>query len=232
MIASRFRPALLATLATPLLFSACAPVPQLGARPEVRAGESYAASQTLAPAATASAWPASNWWADYADPQLTALIEEGLKDSPDLAGAAARLRSAQAYAQQAGAARFPSVGLEASATEAKQSYNNGIPAAFVPQGWNDSGRIAASLSFDLDLWGKNRAALAAATSDAEAARISRSSPPTAGCRRTRCASAPRRRSWFPIASPQVSTPAPNRNRPMRRFPSPAPTSPRLTRRSV
>jgi NodT family efflux transporter outer membrane factor (OMF) lipoprotein len=171
MIASRFRPALLSTLAVPLLFSACAPVPQLGARPEVRAGDSYAASQTFAPAAAASAWPATNWWADYGDAQLTALIEEGLADAPDLAAAAARLRSAQAFAQQAGAARLPSIGVDASATEAKQSYNNGIPAAFVPQGWNDSGRIAASLSFDLDLWGKNRAALAAATSDAEAARI-------------------------------------------------------------
>lgn len=171
MIASRFQPALLSTLTLPLLFSACAPVPQLGARPEVRAGDSYAASQTFAPAAAASVWPATNWWADYGDTQLTALIEEGLTDAPDLAAAAARLRSAQAFARQAGAARLPSVGLEASATEAKQSYNNGVPAAFVPQGWNDSGRVAASLSFDLDLWGKNRAALAAATSDAEAARI-------------------------------------------------------------
>jgi len=165
-----FRSLLAATIAIPALLSACAPVPQLGARPEVRAGDSYAASQSFA-STTAANWPAGNWWADYADSQLTALIEEGLKDSPDLAAAAARLRAAQGYAQQAGAARLPSVGLEASATEAKQSYNNGIPAAFVPQGWNDSGRVAASLSFDLDLWGKNRAALAAATSDAEAARI-------------------------------------------------------------
>ncbi|MBL7372670.1 TolC family protein, partial [Escherichia coli] len=64
-----------------------------------------------------------------------------------------------------------SMGVQAGATEGKQSYNNGIPAAFVPKGWNDSGQVAANLSFDLDLWGKNRASLAAATSDAEAARI-------------------------------------------------------------
>ncbi|AQR74529.1 efflux transporter outer membrane subunit [Sphingomonas sp. LM7] len=171
MICPAYRSLLVATIALPAFLAACAPVPQLGARPEIRAGDSYAASQTFAPAATASAWPTANWWGDYGDAQLTALIEEGLADSSDLAGAAARLRSAQAYAQQAGAARLPSIGLEASATEAKQSYNNGIPAAFVPQGWNDSGRVAASLSFDLDLWGKNRAALAAATSQAEAARI-------------------------------------------------------------
>ena len=170
MPAFSFRLLLVTTIAAPAFLAACAPVPQLGARPEIRAGDSYAADRSFA-SPTAAAWPAADWWSAYGDAQLTGLIEEGLKDSPDLAGAAARLRSAQAYAQQAGAARLPSLGLEASATEAKQSYNNGIPAAFVPQGWNDSGRVAATLSFDLDLWGKNRAALAAATSDAEAARI-------------------------------------------------------------
>ncbi|MEP9359638.1 efflux transporter outer membrane subunit [Sphingomonas sp. KR3-1] len=165
------RPFLLAATAGTALLSACAPVPELGARPEVRAATSYAADQSLGARADAANWPASDWWSAYGDPQLNALIAEGLADSPDLAAAAARLRSAQGYAQQAGAALLPSVGAKASATEAKQSYNNGIPAAFVPQGWNDSGQVAANLSFDLDLWGKNRASLAAATSDAEAARI-------------------------------------------------------------
>src|SRR5689334_22040977 len=107
MMLNRFRPLLAATIALPAFIAACAPVPQLGARPEVRAGDSYAASESFASAAATAAWPAGNWWADYGDAQLTALIEEGLKDSPDLAGAAARLRSAQAYAQQAGAARLP-----------------------------------------------------------------------------------------------------------------------------
>ncbi|MBO9712728.1 efflux transporter outer membrane subunit [Sphingomonas sp.] len=167
----RYRPLFLATLAAGTLLSACAPVPNLGARPEVRAASSYAADQSLAPRAVAAAWPATDWWSAYGDPQLSALIAEGLADSPDLAAAAARLRSAQGYAQQAGAALLPSVTAQGGANESKQSYNNGIPAAFVPHGWNDSGQLAASLSFDLDLWGKNRAALAAATSDAEAARI-------------------------------------------------------------
>lgn len=166
-----FRPLLLATAAGTALLSACAPVPQLGAKPEVRAATNYAADRSLAATADASAWPVADWWSSYGDAQLSTLISEGLADSPDLAAAAARLRSAQAYAQQAGAARLPSIGVEASALESKQSYNNGIPPAFVPQGWNDNGHVAATLNFDLDLWGKNRGALAAATSDAEAARI-------------------------------------------------------------
>jgi len=53
----------------------------------------------------------------------------------------------------------------------QQSKNLGIPPQFVPNGILDTGHVAATLGFDLDLWGKNRAALAAATSDAEAARV-------------------------------------------------------------
>lgn len=156
----------------PFLLAGCAAVPQLGVRPEIRQPADIAAARSFAAdSISTSVWPADEWWTGYGDPQLSALVAEGLAGSPDLAAAAARLRAAQGYAQQAGAARLPSVGVEASASEGKQSYNNGIPPAFVPQGWNDSGRVAATLSFDLDLWGKNRAALVAATSEAEAARI-------------------------------------------------------------
>ena len=153
------------------LLAGCASVPNLGPAPQVRQPDSIAAGASLTSADAAKDWPAADWWSSYKDAQLTVLVEEGLAGSPDIAAAAARLRAAQGYAQQAGAARLPSLDLEASATASKQSYNNGIPAAFVPQGWNDSGRVAASLNFNLDLWGKNRAALAAATSDQEAARL-------------------------------------------------------------
>lgn len=154
----------------PLLLAGCASVPNLGAAPQVVSAGEVASERSLA-AATPTAWPDAGWWKAYGDPQLDGLIEEGLANSPDLAATAARLRAAQGYAQQAGAAGLPRIDATAGASEAKQSYNNGIPPAFVPQGWNDSGKVAASLSFDLDLWGKNRAALAAATSEAEAARI-------------------------------------------------------------
>src|SRR3546814_626282 len=74
-------------------------------------------------------------------------------------------------AQQAGAALLPRVGAEASAGGVQQSKNMGIPPDFVPDGIQDTGHIAGTFSFDLDLWGRNRAALAAATSEAEVARV-------------------------------------------------------------
>ena len=160
--------AMLATTVA-MLLSGCAAVPDLGPEPAIRSAQSVEAQQSLS--APQAAWPADDWWTAYGDPQLTALIEEGLRNAPDMAIAAARFRQAQAMAQQAGAATLPSADLDASANATKQSYNMGLPKEFVPQGWLGTGRVALDLNFDLDLWGKNKAALAAATSDARAAEI-------------------------------------------------------------
>lgn len=151
------------------LLAGCAAVPDLGPRPEIRDAQSIAAQRSLE--AQAIAWPDDKWWDAYSDPQLTALIEEGLRNAPDMAIALARFRQAQAMAQQAGAPLLPSVDLNASAAATKQSYNMGMPKEFIPQGWLGTGRVALDLGFDLDLWGKNKAALAAATSQARAAEL-------------------------------------------------------------
>jgi NodT family efflux transporter outer membrane factor (OMF) lipoprotein len=116
-------------------------------------------------------WPDARWWAGFGDAQLDALIAEGLTGSPDVALAAARLRSAAALAQQAGAALGPSLAIEGAVGGIKQSENLGIPPAFVPKGVIDNGRLTAALNFNLDLWGRTRAALAAARGEAIAADV-------------------------------------------------------------
>jgi NodT family efflux transporter outer membrane factor (OMF) lipoprotein len=133
-----------------------------------KAPEAYATAQTLA-TADAAAWPADAWWKAYGDAQLDALVDEALTGSPTLAQAEARLRRAQALANQAKAAQLPSVGANAGVERAKQSYNNGIPPDFVPQGYNNYGNLSLNFDWELDFWGKNRAAVAAATSEAKAA---------------------------------------------------------------
>ena len=172
MSATRISPSRLC-LASAALFGlgACAAVPDIGPRPTPRAAETVAAGRSLA--GTGSLWPDDRWWAAYGDPQLDALIEEGLRNSPDMAAAQARFRKAAGYAQQAGAALLPSLDATGSASLTKQSRNiyGDIPFKdMLPSGWNDTGDVSANLGFDLDLWGKNRAALAAATSDMTAAR--------------------------------------------------------------
>ncbi|EEG09790.1 RND efflux system, outer membrane lipoprotein, NodT family [Pseudogulbenkiania ferrooxidans 2002] len=148
-------------LAIVLALAACASVPDLGPLPQPKSlGVSPNAGQVQLDA---------SWWQHYGDAQLNQLIDEALRNAPDLAAADARVRKAIGAAQQAGAATLPSVGVNASLSRMKQSYNNGVPAAFVPQGLNNSVRATLDLSYEIDFWGKNRSALAAATNEQAAA---------------------------------------------------------------
>jgi efflux transporter, outer membrane factor (OMF) lipoprotein, NodT family len=114
-------------------------------------------------------WPQQRWWTAYGDAQLNALVDEALAGSPSVAMAQARILQARGAAETAGAAILPSLTGQGSAGGVKQSYNNGVPAQFVPRGWKSTGTLALSGDFDLDLWGQNRKALAAATSELDAA---------------------------------------------------------------
>ncbi|WP_430445976.1 efflux transporter outer membrane subunit [Sphingorhabdus contaminans] len=151
-----------------LMLVACVAVPDSGVRPAMHTTDTIEASQTLT-ARGNTAWPPDQWWRLAGDPQLTALIEEGLANSPQVAVAVARIKRAESEAQRAGAARLPSLGAEAEGGLRRQSGNNGLPAQFLPDGWKDYGQASLTFGFDLDLWGRNRAAHAAATSEAHAA---------------------------------------------------------------
>ncbi len=150
-----------------LYLAGCAQIPAFDKPVQAKPVEQLGSSVSFT--APAAAWPDDHWWRAYGDPQLNALIEEALRDSPNLAVAQARLRQAGAMTQMAGAARMPEVSADASFNEAKQSYNYLIPRAALPQGWNDYGQATLNLSWELDFWGKNRSALAAATSEQQAA---------------------------------------------------------------
>ncbi|MBS0408992.1 MAG: efflux transporter outer membrane subunit [Proteobacteria bacterium] len=165
----RFAPYLAAAGA--LALAACATVPDMGPRQQPRPAAELASPRSFQ--AAASDWPADRWWDAYKDPQLSALVDEALKGSPTLAQAQARLRAAEAQAQQARAATLPSVTGNGSISETEQSKNLGYPPfiqQYLPSGFKDQGRLTLDASYDLDLFGKNRAALAAAVSEAEAAR--------------------------------------------------------------
>ncbi|MFC3173821.1 efflux transporter outer membrane subunit [Novosphingobium bradum] len=160
-------------LGAALLLAGCAAVPRLGPRPEPLAPAQVAAAQSL-PATPGAQWPTEGWWRAYGDPQLDALIAEGLAKAPDVAAAQARLDRAAALARQAGAPLLPKVDVQGQAGEQRNSTNIGLPSTFAnlfPHGWQDVGQLSVNLGFDLDLWGKNRAALAAATSERRAAAL-------------------------------------------------------------
>jgi NodT family efflux transporter outer membrane factor (OMF) lipoprotein len=147
--------------------SACAALPHESARPQIASAADYASSYSLA--APVGTWPAESWWESYGDPQLDSLIGEALAGSPNIAVAEARLRRAYAASQVADAANKPHVSASASAVQQKHSYNYLTPREMTPQGWDDYAAASLTFSWQLDFWGRNRAAIAAATSEAKAA---------------------------------------------------------------
>lgn len=148
--------------------SACAEFPSLDPFRLMKPVSGYETTTTFR--APASDWPLDRWWVAYGDAQLDALIEEALRDSPDMAAAAARLRRSEAMAQVAGASLLPQVGAHLEATQQKQSYNALMPRSALPEGWKDYGQASINFNWELDFWGRNRAGLAAATSSLEACR--------------------------------------------------------------
>jgi len=160
------RTALLASLSAVTL-AACATLPPPALAPVAKAPSGYATAQSFA--APPAEWPADQWWTAYGDSQLDQLVSEALAGSPTLAAAQARVRSAQAAVAQARSAQLPMLSGNASVEEMKQSYNIGIPPQFVPRGYNDYGRLTLDFNWELDFWGKNRAAVAAAASESRAA---------------------------------------------------------------
>jgi NodT family efflux transporter outer membrane factor (OMF) lipoprotein len=104
------------------------------------------------------------------DPQLKALLERGMAGSPQLAQVRARIRKAEAYETQVRGKSLPDVNANARTTAGKVSTAQGFPEEFLPSGFHTNSTASLDLDWDLDLWGRNRAQLAAATSQAEAAR--------------------------------------------------------------
>lgn len=155
------------TLLGSLLLAGCASVPDLGPSASSKTMQDMASQQTLTPGN--ADWMSQNWWQSYQDGQLDAIMQEALANSPDLAAAQARLAKAAGQAEQTGADDLPSLDLNTSVTKMKQSYNNGFPVAFVPHGYNNSAKVELDFSYEFDFWGKNRAAIAAASSELAAA---------------------------------------------------------------
>lgn len=148
--------------------SLAACVPDLGPRAEVRPLSTLDSTVSIAATGSERDWPRQDWWTAYGDPQLDGLVEEAMRGSPDLATALARVQQARGALQASGSALLPTLGAQGSADMSKQSYNNGTPVSALPHGWKDYGTLALSANWNLDIWGKNRALLAAATSASEA----------------------------------------------------------------
>ena len=165
MIRRRFPAAQRALLAAAiaLTLAACAAPPRL-APPTL----TERAPMSAPPGQTA-AWPAADWWQRYQDPTLDTLIRRALADAPALAQAQARLALAQATVAAQAADAGVLVAASASVQRQRISEHGLFPVQFLGFTWYSQADLGAQLQYDLDWWGKHRAAIAAAAGQARAA---------------------------------------------------------------
>jgi len=154
-----------------MLAAGCASMNGLATQSSVDSANKLAAQKSLAAAAvTAAAWPTTDWWHAYRDPQLDQLMSEALEGSPTLKVAAARTRKAIAEADVSKAALSPRIDGSASSTRERFSEHGLIPPPFGGT-WQTLNQLQVTLDWELDFWGKNRATYESALGQARAAEV-------------------------------------------------------------
>lgn len=162
------RPVLLSVLA--LALAACASSRGLEPRGRLLDTDSLQTQRTLAASGLSQpGWPATDWWRALGDPQLDALIAEGLQRNPGLDAADARLRQARAQIGTAHADRLPKLSASGGYTGVR------LPESMVGDelggSYAGSGQAYLSFSYGIDLWGGKRAAWEAAVDSGHAAEV-------------------------------------------------------------
>ena len=109
----------------------------------------------------AGAWPSQKWWKVYGDSQLDRLVAEATSGNPTLHVAQARVAQVRALGGVARSSLFPSLRADAGLTRERFTENQFIPPPYAGN-WSWDNQTTLGMSYDLDLWGKNRASLAAA----------------------------------------------------------------------
>jgi NodT family efflux transporter outer membrane factor (OMF) lipoprotein len=180
--------AVAAALATAFLLAGCS----TGIEPHETLTQpaSLAASQTYSAVAVSADWPSERWWERYQDPELNSLIAEALEGSPSLALAQARLARANAAAGFAEAAAQPGLAASASSQRGKFTANYIYPPPLGGSTYTTD-QLFLNFNWDLDFWGKNKAAI-----DSARAQVKASEADSAAARLALTTSVAR--AWFQI----------------------------------
>jgi outer membrane protein, multidrug efflux system len=153
----------LSTVVAAAMLAACNLGPRYH-RPDMPAPQTW-----VTPAdGNAPQWPMSEWWRGFSSEDLDELIQRAQRVNDDLRAAIARIHQADAQRRIAGAPLLPALNLDANATRARAP----VPGENVFSTGNDFSPLL-SASYQLDFWGKNRAALESASASALASRFDR-----------------------------------------------------------
>ena len=163
-----FRSGALAVGLAGLAVAGCVNTPR--PTPDIRLPAAYEAP-------AGAALPQANldrWWTSFNDPQLTGLIETALERSPDARSAAAVLDEARAVRKgQIRQLYIPSTPLTGKASKTHTDVLDSSGAAgFTQGGDSESYGVNFDVSWELDLWGRRRAARQVVDNDLAAARFS------------------------------------------------------------
>lgn len=163
---NRYGQLVIAWLASAML---CGCINGAGIKPEASFIDpaTLAPGKTLRAAASDANWPTSEWWEPWHDPQLDMLMARATAGSPSLAIVRSRVTAAIWQARAIRADELPDV--EGTAGLARTRFPR-FATPSPPGGttvWNNS--AALTLSYDLDLWGKNRATEEGALDNVQAA---------------------------------------------------------------
>lgn len=174
------------TLVSLLAMTACTVGPDY-TKPDLAVPAAYAGAQGAVP--PGQAIDPARWWEAFGDPTLTGLVERALKDNPDMAAAASRVRQARLGEIQARAQYKPTVDATANATDVKFSKNAGFSSlARAFGGGGNSGppsgialpgdsiktfAVGFDASWELDVFGGGRRGVEGALARTEAAEWNR-----------------------------------------------------------
>ncbi|MBC7925275.1 MAG: TolC family protein [Bryobacteraceae bacterium] len=122
---------------------------------------------------------ADSWWKVYGDPQLDALVEKALTANVDLQSATQRIAEARALRGGSRSALLPSLDVTGSAQRLRGGFQQGVVRIPRASGEVAGGTFVApfetnifsgglDMKWELDLFGGNRAALAASSADVQA----------------------------------------------------------------
>lgn len=110
----------------------------------------------------------AQWWRAFGDAQLDRLVARALDNNPNLKLAQARLARARAVTETAETASRPQFNGTLDASHQRYTKTGAVPAPLAGS-IQDTGTLQLGASWELDFFGKNRAALDAALGSARAA---------------------------------------------------------------
>jgi len=147
------------------LLAGCSMTPHYSV-PAVPTATAYKEAGPWVVASPADAAPRGPWWERFSDPVLSDLESRIERNSPTLAAALARRDQAAALLRRARGGLFPEIDLDPSA--ARERISAGRPFGSGKAATSNDFVVGATLSYELDLWGRVRAQVAAGRADLQA----------------------------------------------------------------